>query len=145
MEKGIHECNGSNNKKKGHGKDEWAKYTSSTRTLFRMMWMTKFIEEMFNHLLHNPEMSGKQCAGAAYDIALGVHHNFLLRGVIKTGLLLTPSKEVFLSEIFGGAEKAKEFTEDERFERLSASHKKMIEMMENWWKFYEDEGLLGIK
>ena len=94
-------CNGKQNKKVGFGKDTpWYEYVSSARTFYRMMWFMQFLELLFGNIVENKEDEFKVCASKAYDIALGVHHGWVVKTGAKTGLKMAPKRAFVLENVF---------------------------------------------
>lgn len=59
----------------------------------------------FLHALRdNPTASLTQCASTAYKAKLCTHHNIIVRALVKTALLLLPSRASFEKTLKGGKE-----------------------------------------
>ena len=58
----------------------------------------------FLFALRDPNASLSQCARTAYKSTLSSHHGILVRSVVKTALLLLPSRKHFEKTLKGGKE-----------------------------------------
>ena len=75
---------------KSKGK-QFENYISSARTLFRMLWLSHFLQEVFERLNADRENSFAHLGSEAYNAAFGEYHGWMIRASVKTGILMAPS------------------------------------------------------
>ena len=75
-------CNGEDNKKvlKKDKKGTWMwKYTSTTRTVLRNLWLCDYIECLMQMFYNDDKITVKKAAKTAYKKTLGTHHPWPLK------------------------------------------------------------------
>lgn len=78
----VQPLNGENNGKlvSKDKKNSWEyKYTSTTRTVLRNLWLVDFLYIMMDRLYEEPTASLSHCAKEAYNGGLGPHHPWVVR------------------------------------------------------------------
>lgn len=126
----IIKLNGEDNSKylKKDKKGTWMwKYTSTTRTVLRNLWLCDYVESLMNHLHTDEKLSLQKCAKRAYKKALAPHHPFVVKQAAKVAFLaLRQKREEFFKNTDFTIEKIKEV------EALISKLKKPI------WDFYRE-------
>ncbi|MCQ2819585.1 MAG: GLTP domain-containing protein [archaeon] len=85
---GIHELNGNNNEEKGHGSDQYKKYTSASRTFLRLLWFMEFLIRIFRKLVTDDDKNLKEILKAAYEEVLSPRHTAVVRTAVGAALTL---------------------------------------------------------
>ena len=78
----VHILNGDNNAKKldKSKKTSWEyKYTSTSRTVLRNLWLMDFVYHLMKNLHEDQSTSLSSCAKDAYSKGLGPHHPWVIR------------------------------------------------------------------
>lgn len=141
MSLGIHQLNGNNNDKYGHGNDQYKDYSSAARTFLRLLWFMEYIIRIDRKLVTEDSKTLKEILKEAYEEVLAPRHPWLVRKAV--GIALT----------FAGCSKKEAVGYMFEVSDLNAESKKKITMvadkLENLWKagnqFYKEHGLLGLE
>ena len=105
MQLGIYKLNGDNNKKLGHGSDNYSKYVSACRTFLRLLWFLEYLIDIFENivdytLVENEELKDdgksaiKKILGNSYNKVLAPRHPFLVRKAVGLALTLSSAGNV---------------------------------------------------
>jgi len=139
MEEGlkVQRCNGDNNKKEAPSK-EWSEYTSTTRTVLRLMWFFDYVSTFLGNLAADKKESVSGCSKDAYDKALGPHHPFPVRAGAKLAMTACPNRGKLFKGMFGDLE------EDEIYKFLNLVVELVDPIRKNLWKYYEEKNLTGL-
>lgn len=100
VELNVINLNGENNHKllAKDMKGTWQyKYTSTTRTILRTVWLLDFIAILFTRLDQNRDAALSHCAREAYNEGLGIHHPWVVRQAAKVAMYAVPGREALLS------------------------------------------------
>lgn len=128
----VHILNGENNSKKldKSKKTSWEyKYTSTSRTVLRNLWLMDFVFHLMKNLHDDKSTSLGHCAKDAYGKGLGPHHPWVVRQAAKVAMLACPARETFMTNTGGTYE-------DLLFVKESVEKVKGV-----MWAFYETKGL----
>ena len=139
----LHKLNGDNNKKLGHGKDNYKDYISACRTFLRLLWFLEYLIDVFESVIKD-DGSGpiKEILGNSYDKVLAPHHSFFVKRAVKVALMFSSAGNVAknVNIIFG----IKEYNEEAR-----KTIQETVDLMKIIWKggheFYEKNELLDLK
>ena len=143
MNLNLHKLNGDNNKKLGHGKDEYKDYTSACRTFLRLLWFLEYLIDIFENVLKDDGTGAiKTILGNSYDKVLAPHHTFMVRKAVGFALMFSSAGNV--------AKNAKLiFGIDEFNDETKKIIKDTIDLMKIIWKggndFYEKYELLDLE
>ena len=143
MDLNIHQLNGDNNKKFGHGNDKYKNYKSACRTFLRLLWFFEYLTDVFENVIKD-DGSGpiKKILGDSYDKVLAPHHSFLVRKAVGIALTFSSAGNVAknVDIIFG----YKEYNDEAR-QAISST----VNLMKIIWKgghdFYEKNDLLNLE
>ena len=140
---GVYKLNGSNNKSLGHGKDQYAKYISASRTFLRLLWFIEYLIDIFENLLKdNGKTAIKKIIGNSYNKVLAPRHTFLVRKAV--GLALTFSSGGNVDNSVNIIFQYPEYTEEAR-----KTIKDTIYLMKKIWNggndFYTKYKMLDLK
>ena len=143
MDLNIHQLNGDNNKKFGHGNDKYKDYKSACRTFLRLLWFFEYLTDVFENVIKD-DGSGpiKKILGDSYDKVLAPHHSFLVRKGVGIALTFSSAGNVAknVDIIFG----YKEYNDEAR-QAISST----VNLMKIIWKgghdFYEKNDLLNLE
>ncbi len=105
---------------------------SASRTLLRLMWALRFIDELLTVLRTDKSATLRAAVTHAYDAALAEHHTWALRRTVRTATVALPSAETFVQRV--GVKPV-------YLDRLA---KTMSPMVSTMYRFYEKHGLLGL-
>ena len=143
MNLNLHKLNGDNNKKLGHGKDEYKDYTSACRTFLRLLWFLEYLIDIFENVLKDDGTGAiKTILGNSYDKVLAPHHTFMVRKAVGFALMFSSAGNVAKNAklIFG----IDEFNDENK-----KIIKDTIDLMKIIWKggndFYEKYELLDLE
>ena len=139
----IHKLNGENNKKFGHGKDDYKDYVSACRTFLRLLWFLEYLIDVFENVVKD-DGSGpiKTILSNSYDKVLAPHHTFLVRSAVGIALKFSSAGNVAknVDIIFG----IKEYNDEAK-----KIIRETIDLMKIIWKggndFYEKYELLDLE
>ena len=139
----IHKLNGENNKKFGHGKDDYKDYVSACRTFLRLLWFLEYLIDVFENVVKD-DGSGpiKTILSNSYDKVLAPHHTFLVRSAVGIALKFSSAGNVAknVDIIFG----IKEYNDEAK-----KIIRETIDLMKIIWKggndFYEKNELLDLE
>ena len=143
MDLNIHKLNGDNNKKYGHGDDNYKNYNSACRTFLRLLWFFEYLTDVFENVIKDDGTGPiKKILGDSYDKVLAPHHSFFVRKAVGIALTFssagTVAKNVNL--IFG----YKEYNDEAR-----QAIRGTVDLMKIIWKgghdFYEKNELLNLE
>ena len=139
----IHKLNGDNNKKYGHGDDNYKNYKSACRTFLRLLWFFEYLTDVFENVLKDDGTGPiKKILGDSYDKVLAPHHSFFVRKAVGIALTFSSAGNVAknVDIIFG----YKEYNEEAR-QAIRAT----VDLMKIIWKgghdFYEKNELLDLE
>ena len=143
MDLNIHQLNGDNNKKFGHGNDKYKNYKSACRTFLRLLWFFEYLTDVFENVIKD-DGSGpiKKILGDSYDKVLAPHHSFLVRKAVGIALTFSSAGNVAknVDIIFG----YKEYNDEAR-QAISST----VNLMKIIWKgghdFYKKNDLLNLE
>ena len=143
MDLNIHQLNGDNNKKFGHGNDKYKNYKSACRTFLRLLWFFEYLTDVFENVIKD-DGSGpiKKILGDSYDKVLASHHSFLVRKAVGIALTFSSAGNVAknVDIIFG----YKEYNDEAR-QAISST----VNLMKIIWKgghdFYKKNDLLNLE
>ena len=143
MDLNIHQLNGDNNKKFGHGNDKYKDYKSACRTFLRLLWFFEYLTDVFENVIKD-DGSGpiKKILGDSYDKVLAPHHSFLVRKAVGIALTFSSAGNVAknVDIIFG----YKEYNDEAR-QAISST----VNLMKIIWKgghdFYKKNDLLNLE
>lgn len=71
------------------------KAAPASRTILRLLWFIDFNRVMLRKLSENPKMELKKACAETYEATLSPRHAFVLRRMVRMGLGLTPSRDLF--------------------------------------------------
>ena len=92
---GVYKLNGSNNKKLGHGSDQYSKYISASRTFLRLLWFLEYLIDIFETIIKDDGTTNiKKILGDSYQKILAPRHNFLVRKAVGLALTFSSSGNV---------------------------------------------------
>lgn len=98
---GVTGINGENNKKV-LGKDKagsWEMtYCSTSRSIVRMWWLTKFLTKLLDNLINNGQMTLVKSCQDAYTTGFADHHPWLVRKGAGLAMMAAGSKEALLTK-----------------------------------------------
>jgi hypothetical protein len=132
MSTNVHILNGENNSKKldKSKKTSWEyKYTSTSRTVLRNLWLMDFVYHLMKNLHEDKSTSLSHCAKDAYGKGLGPHHPWVVRQAAKVAMLACPSRDTFIAGTGG--------TYDDILFVMECCEKVKTPL----WLFYEKKGL----
>jgi hypothetical protein len=72
---------------------------SGARNLHRLRTAILFIQQLFQRLVNDADVTLATAASAAYAETLSPYHTALIRGTVTTGFAILPSRATFLSNI----------------------------------------------
>jgi len=122
----VIKLNGENNHKLIKDKTSWKyKYTSTTRTVLRNLWLCDFIYHLMYNLDHDRTHSLGHCAKDAYSKGLGPHHPWIVRNGAKVAMMACPSRESFISHC--------EFT----YEQIGEVRDALLKIKEPLWEEFK--------
>ncbi|CAD7701184.1 unnamed protein product [Ostreobium quekettii] len=75
------------------------KKNSCARNLHRLRSAILFVSTLVQELTSDSSMSLREAASTAYESALAPIHTYVVRGAVKAGLLMLPSRAAFLASI----------------------------------------------
>ena len=139
----LHKLNGDNNKKLGHGSDEYKDYTSACRTFLRLLWFFEYLIDIFENVLKDDGSGAiKTILGDSYDKVLAPHHTFMVRKAVGFALMFSSAGNV--------AKNAKLiFGIEEYNDETKKIIKDTVDLMKIIWKggndFYEKYELLNLE
>ena len=91
----LHKLNGDNNKKFGHGKDNYKKYISGCRTFLRLLWFLEYLTDVFENILKDDGKGQlKKILGNSYDKVLAPHHSFFVKRAVGAALTFSTAGNV---------------------------------------------------
>jgi hypothetical protein len=139
----IHKLNRDNNKKLGHGKDQYANYISACRTFLRLLWFLEYLTDVFEGVVKDDGNTPiRTILGNSYNKVLAPHHGFLVRKAVGIALTFSRAGNVAhtVQLIFG----YKEFNDEAR-----KSVQETIGLMKIVWnagnEYYKKNNLLGLE
>ena len=95
MSLNIHRLNKDNNKKLGHGDDQYKDYVSACRTFLRLLWFLEYLTDVFENVLKNDGTGAiKTILGDSYDKVLAPHHTFVVKNAVKFALMFSSAGNV---------------------------------------------------
>ena len=95
MSLNIHRLNKDNNKKLGHGDDEYKDYVSACRTFLRLLWFLEYLTDIFENVLKDDGTGAiKTILGNSYDKVLAPHHTFVVKNAVKFALMFSSAGNV---------------------------------------------------
>ena len=143
MDLNLHKLNGDNNKKYGHGNDNYKNYNSACRTFLRLLWFFEYLTDVFENVLKDDGTGPiKKILGDSYDKVLAPHHSFFVRKAVGIALTFSSAGNVAknVDIIFG----YKEYNEEAR-----QAIRTTVDLMKIIWKgghdFYEKNELLDLE
>ena len=143
MSLNIHKLNKDNNKKLGHGDDEYKDYVSACRTFLRLLWFLEYLIDIFENVLKDDGTGAiKTILGNSYDKVLAPHHTFVVKNAVKFALMFSSAGSVSINVniIFG----FKEYNDEGKNVVQST-----LDLMKKIWKggndFYEKNSLLDLE
>ena len=143
MSLNIHKLNKDNNKKLGHGDDEYKDYVSACRTFLRLLWFLEYLIDIFENVLKDDGTGAiKTILGNSYDKVLAPHHTFVVKNAVKFALMFSSAGSVSknVNIIFG----FKEYNDEAKNVVQST-----LDLMKKIWKggndFYEKNSLLDLE
>lgn len=140
---GIHQLNGDNNSDLGHGKDQYKKYCSASRTFLRLMWFLEYLIRIFDKVL-NDDGKGevKKILGDSYDEVLAPRHKWIVRKAVGVALALGGGGDInnFVNIIFS----TPKLNEEAKGKILE-----IVGLMKVIWEecnsFYKEKNMLDLK
>ena len=143
MDLNLHKLNGDNNKKYGHGNDNYKNYNSACRTFLRLLWFFEYLTDVFENVLIDDGTGPiKKILGDSYDKVLAPHHTFFVRKAVGIALTFSSAGDVAknVNIIFG----YKEYNDEAR-----QAIRETVDLMKIIWKgghdFYEKNELLNLE
>ena len=143
MNLNLHKLNKDNNKKLGHGNDEYKTYISACRTFLRLLWFLEYLIDVFENVLKDDGTGPiKTILGNSYDKVLAPHHSFVVKRAVGFALMFSSAGNVAknVDIIFG----YQEYNDEAR-----KAIKDTVQLMKIIWKggndFYEKHDLLGLE
>ena len=143
MNLNIHKLNGDNNKKLGHGNDDYKEYKSACRTFLRLLWFLEYLIDVFENVIKD-DGSGpiKTILSNSYDKVLAPHHSYVVRKAVGIALMFSSAGNVAknVNIIFG----LEEYNNEAR-----NTIQDTVNLMKIIWKgghdFYEKNELLDLE
>jgi hypothetical protein len=100
----VHRLNRDNNKKLGHGKDQYANYISGCRTFLRLLWFLEYLTDVFESVLKDDGNGPvKKILSDSYNKVLAPRHTFFVRKAVGIAMTFSSAGNVahIVELIFG--------------------------------------------
>ena len=120
-----------------------AKYTSTSRTLYRGCWFMDFLAAIFLGVNEDKECKLSKVAGAAYATALGPHHPWMLRKIAGVAMNAINYRAVFIKNICDEQTKVlgEEYTEERCYDDLRILGEAASVTAKHLWALCKENGL----
>lgn len=103
------------------------------------MWFFDFVSTFLNNLDADRKASVSSCCKEAYDVALGIHHPFVVRTAAKVAMLAAPNRKNLLKGMFGD-----NFVEDDVYTYLQKAKEFIDPIRKSLWAYYEEKKLTDL-
>jgi hypothetical protein len=102
------------------------------------MWFFDFVSTFLNNLDADRKASTSTCVKEAYDVALGVHHPFVVRTAAKVAMLASPNRKNLFKGMFG------DIPDDEIYKFIQKAKEFIDPIRKSLWAYYEEKKLTGL-
>jgi len=114
-------------------------FTSTARTVLRLMWYLDFESLLIEGLLNNPYASMREICSDAYKHSLAPHHHWPVRQIAKLGMFTLHNRDEFESVVLGPNR-----TLQEKRVMLASILDRLNPLRDTLWDYYKHHNLLNL-